>query len=102
MVYSFYTPEDASRSLGTFVILDHIEIARAAGLPYVYLGYWVPGSSKMGYKAGFDSVEIYKNGEWQDLGDPGDHEGETHLLAVDPIAEQVARISLPDTRVTKV
>jgi arginine-tRNA-protein transferase len=40
-------------SLGTYVILDHVAIAREAGLPYVYLGYWVPGSRKMGYKAGF-------------------------------------------------
>jgi len=43
LVYSFFDPELAHNSLGTFIILDHIEMARAAGLPYVYLGYWVPG-----------------------------------------------------------
>ena len=53
MVYSFYDPEAADRSLGTFMILDHIERARKAGLPYVYLGYWVKGSAKMSYKAKF-------------------------------------------------
>ena len=41
MVYSFFDPEEADRSLGTFMILDHIERARRMGLPYVYLGYWV-------------------------------------------------------------
>ena len=51
MVYSFFDPEDADRSLGTFMILDHIARAKAMGLPYVYLGYWVPGSRKMDYKA---------------------------------------------------
>jgi arginine-tRNA-protein transferase len=51
MVYSFFDPEAQSRSLGTHLILDHIERARALGLPYVYLGYWVKGSPKMDYKA---------------------------------------------------
>ena len=53
MVYSFYDPEQADRSLGTFMILDHIERAKRLGLPYLYLGYWVEGSKKMAYKARF-------------------------------------------------
>ncbi|MCB2129727.1 MAG: arginyltransferase [Rhodobacteraceae bacterium] len=101
LVYSFYEPSLAGDSLGTYIILDHIELARKSGLPYVYLGYWVPGSRKMGYKAGFGALEIYKNGRWQDIGEPSDHEGETHPLSVDPIAEQVARIALPESRPTK-
>jgi arginine-tRNA-protein transferase len=99
MVYSFYDPDLAASSLGTQVILDHIAIAREAGLPYVYLGYWVPGSRKMGYKAGFAGVEIYKSGQWQPIGAPADHRAELHPLSVDPIAEQVARISLPEARI---
>ncbi|WP_134726202.1 arginyltransferase [Paracoccus luteus] len=95
LVYSFYDPAWRVHSLGTHVILDHVAIARDAGLPYVYLGYWVPGSRKMAYKAQFDALEIYKGGAWQDLGDPARHETETHPLSVDPIVEQVARIHLP-------
>lgn len=53
MVYSFYDPAEEARSLGTFLILDHIEKARRFGLPYLYLGYWVEGSRKMAYKARF-------------------------------------------------
>lgn len=98
MVYSFYDPDMIEMSLGTFAILDHVAIAREAGLPYVYLGYWVPGSRKMGYKAGFNALEIFKHGAWQDIGDPADHRAELHPLSVDPIAEQVARISLPEAR----
>ncbi|MDD9715924.1 arginyltransferase [Dinoroseobacter sp. PD6] len=97
MVYSFYDPDLVRQSLGTFMVLDHVEIAREAGLPYVYLGYWVPGSPKMGYKASFSGLEIYKNGEWQPIGDPESHSRDTHPLNVDPIAEQVAKINLPDT-----
>jgi len=100
MVYSFYDPARDCDSLGTYVILDHIALARESGLPYVYLGYWVPGSPKMGYKARFSSLEIYHRGEWRDIGSPERYSAERHPLSVDPIAEQVARISLPDTRPT--
>ncbi|SFG16407.1 arginine-tRNA-protein transferase [Palleronia marisminoris] len=97
MVYSFYDPAAAQRSLGTYAILDHVEIAREAGLPYVYLGYWVPGSTKMGYKSRFDALEIYKGGAWQPIGAPAEHENEMHPLSTDPIAEQVAKLDLPDS-----
>lgn len=53
MVYSFYEPDEAARSLGTLMILDHIARARMLGLPYLYLGYWVKGSAKMDYKSRF-------------------------------------------------
>ena len=53
MVYSFYDPAEADRSLGTFMILDHAQRVRRLGLPHLYLGYWVEGSKKMAYKARF-------------------------------------------------
>ena len=53
MVYSFFEPDEAPRSLGTFMVLDHIARARDMGLAYVYLGYWVRGSRKMDYKGRF-------------------------------------------------
>ncbi len=98
MVYSFFEPDRARDSLGTYIILDHIEIAREAGLPYVYLGYWVPGSPKMGYKAKFSGLEIYRGGAWEPVRDPSAYVADTHPLSTDPIAEQVANISLPDMR----
>ncbi|MBS0124431.1 arginyltransferase [Thetidibacter halocola] len=98
MVYSFYDPDLVKSSLGTWMILDHIRIARDMGLPYVYLGYWVPGSDKMGYKAQFDALEVYRRGKWEWLRDPADYESEMHPLSTDPISEQVANISLPDSR----
>ena len=53
MVYSFFEPDEAARSLGTYMVLDHIARARTMGLAYVYLGYWVRGSRKMDYKSRF-------------------------------------------------
>lgn len=98
MVYSFYEPDMAAASLGTYVILDHIQIARENDLPYVYLGYWVPGSDKMGYKAGFSGLEVYVGNTWQKMRDPEAFSTHTRPLVNDPIAEQVANISLPDGR----
>jgi len=65
MVYSFYEPREARRSLGTFMILDHIERARRFGLPHVYLGYWVAGSRKMTYKARFLPQERLGMNGWE-------------------------------------
>lgn len=98
MVYSFFAPDLMKNSLGTYLILDHIEIARELGLPYVYLGYWVPGSDKMGYKANFKGVEIYRDGAWETLVDPEAYSSDVNPLSVDPIAEQVAKITLPDSQ----
>ncbi|MDE1174441.1 MAG: arginyltransferase [Parvibaculaceae bacterium] len=65
MVYSFYEPDETQRSLGTYMILDHVRRALALGLPYVYLGYWVDGSKKMAYKARFKPLEALGPEGWQ-------------------------------------
>ena len=64
MVYSFFDPDEADRSLGTFMIFDHIERANRMGLPYVYLGYWVAGSRKMDYKGRFLPQERLMPSGW--------------------------------------
>ncbi len=64
LVYSFYDPVQSRSSLGSFIILDHVVQAATAGLPYVYLGYWVRGSVKMDYKARFNPVEVLRPGGW--------------------------------------
>jgi arginine-tRNA-protein transferase len=64
MVYSFFDPEEESRSLGTLMILDHIARARRMNLPYVYLGYWVRGSRKMDYKSRFLPQERLMSQGW--------------------------------------
>ena len=68
-VYSFFAPELDRQSLGTFSILWLIDRAREEGLPYVYLGYWVPESRKMAYKARFRPCEILVSGTWRILTD---------------------------------
>jgi arginyl-tRNA--protein-N-Asp/Glu arginylyltransferase len=65
MVYSFFESGQAARSLGTFMILDHIARARRMGLAYVYLGYWVAGSRKMDYKGRFMPQERLSPDGWK-------------------------------------
>ena len=65
MVYSFYDVGEQERSLGTFMILEHIERARKLGLPHVYLGYWVEGSRKMAYKARYLPQERLGMNGWE-------------------------------------
>ena len=70
MIYSFYDPEHEDRGgLGTYVILDHIRRAAEAGLPYVYLGYWVQGSERMQYKVRFRPIEQLGPDGWRRLSD---------------------------------
>ena len=68
-VYSFFAPELERQSPGTYAILWLIDRARAEGLPYVYLGYWVAESRKMAYKARFRPCEILIGGAWRVLTD---------------------------------
>lgn len=70
MIYSFYDPEHEDRSgLGTYVILDHVRRAARAGLPYVYLGYWVDGSERMQYKIRFRPMERLGPDGWRRISD---------------------------------
>jgi leucyl-tRNA---protein transferase len=75
MVYSFYDAEAESRpGLGNFIIMDHILRARDAGLPYVYLGYWVEGAERMQYKTRYSPLEKLTPAGWVDFetGEQGD------------------------------
>jgi len=94
MVYSFFDPGHNQQSLGTNIILDHIEYAKELNLLYVYLGYWVPGSKKMEYKSKFSGLEVYYDNRWlpfnlvnQQISKLSKHE---------PITNQVANLQLPE------
>jgi arginine-tRNA-protein transferase len=65
MVYSFFEPTEHARSLGVYMILDHIMLAEEMGLQHVYLGYWVPGSPKMDYKIGYRPFELCDGASWR-------------------------------------
>ncbi len=95
LVYSFFDPEQDRRSLGSFIILDHITMAHENGLPFVYLGFWVKGSEKMDYKNKFQPLEVFTGGDWQNIRDLELMSGSgspNHEQAV----QQTSAIQLPD------
>jgi leucyl-tRNA---protein transferase len=66
-VYKFFEPDEPKRSIGTFIILWHVQRARDLGLPYVYLGYWIEDSEKMAYKARFQPLEHLDGWTWRPM-----------------------------------
>lgn len=98
MVYSFYEPDLTRDSLGSHIILDHIAMARDAGLPYVYLGYWVPGSPKMDYKVRFQPLEIFLEGRWTRMSEADIHRVKFQGVDRSAICDQVSAIQLPTTK----
>lgn len=69
MIYSFFDTSETVRSLGTFIILDHIARAGNSNHPYVYLGYWVKESPKMSYKGRFKPLEQLGQNGWFEVTD---------------------------------
>src|SRR5690606_23539884 len=70
-VYTFYDPDVAGASFGTYNILWQIEQCRQLELPYLYLGYWIGQSRKMRYKSQFRPIEALRDGHWCELDAPG-------------------------------
>lgn len=66
-VYTFYDPDVAGASYGTFGILWQIAQCQHLNLPWLYLGYWIKDSRKMAYKSKFRPLEVLNHGEWQRL-----------------------------------
>jgi arginine-tRNA-protein transferase len=71
-VYTFFDPEVAGTSYGTYNILWQIDLCRTLELPYLYLGYWIAQSRKMAYKIGFQPMQGLIDGRWQTIDPPTD------------------------------
>ena len=69
-VYTFFDPGREDRSLGTYAILTQIALTREAGLPHLYLGYWIANHPKMSYKQRFRPLELMRSDGWNEEPDP--------------------------------
>lgn len=64
-VYSFFAPELAQRSLGVYLVLSLLALARLEQRPFLYLGFYIEACRKMQYKANYQPAQIWRNGHWQ-------------------------------------
>ena len=64
-VYTFFDPNTAGASFGTYNILWQAAQCLALELPYLYLGYWIASSPKMSYKSRFRPIECLLDGHWR-------------------------------------
>ena len=67
-IYTFFDPEESSRSLGVYSVLKQIELCADLDVPYLYLGYWIKDSRKMSYKTDYRPVELLVHGRWVTIG----------------------------------
>jgi len=65
-VYTFFDPEQRSRSLGKYAIQWQLEACRARSLPYLYLGYWIKECQKMSYKGDYRPLHYFYRGGWHE------------------------------------
>jgi arginine-tRNA-protein transferase len=63
-VYTFFDPDERARSLGTYAILQQVQLARRRGLPWLYLGFWIDGHPKMDYKRRFRPLQVRTREGW--------------------------------------
>mgnify|MGYP002398211217 FL=1 len=67
-IYTFFKPDEHSRSLGVLAVLRQVELAKAMNLPYVYLGYWIRECDKMRYKNQYRPLDMFINNTWLTIG----------------------------------
>lgn len=63
-VYTFFSPDFPSRSLGVYAILSQIAHSKACGHEWLYLGYWNPDAEKMTYKNQYQPLEYFDGADW--------------------------------------
>lgn len=57
-VYCFYDPDYLSLNLGKYSLLSEINLAKARGLKYIYLGYYVKNCPSLAYKDKYTPFEL--------------------------------------------
>lgn len=63
-VYFYFDPEESRRSLGTFNIMNLVDVCLDWGVEYLYLGYLIEEVPAMSYKSNFKPHYIYIDGKW--------------------------------------
>jgi len=64
--YFYYDISDEvlKRSIGVFSVLKEIELCHKMGVPYYYLGLYLPDCRKMNYKTNYEPYELLIGDDW--------------------------------------
>lgn len=71
-LYTFFEPDLADRSIGSFMIMQLIYRAKSLSKPYVYLGYQIDSCRKMNYKQNYYPHERFYQNKWHLVVKKGD------------------------------
>lgn len=63
-IYTFFDPDESSRSPGVYAVLRLVDEARRKGMSHLYLGYWIKECRKMSYKTDYSPLEMFVNNHW--------------------------------------
>jgi len=83
-VYTFFDPDFAMRSLGTYCILKQVDAAKTQKKNHLYLGYYLKDSNKMAYKTNYRPIELRVNDQWLSY-DKGNNVPEQSAAANSPL-----------------
>lgn len=64
-VYHAFDPDESARSLGVYSVMKEIELCRARGIEWYYLGLYVGACKSLAYKANYFPHERCTEGEWR-------------------------------------
>lgn len=64
-VYFYFDPDYSKRSLGTYNVLQLVDLCLEWEVDYLYLGYLIHSVSAMSYKANFRPHHVLVGDEWQ-------------------------------------
>lgn len=67
-VYFFFDPDESRRSLGTYNILNMVDLCREWEIEYLYLGYYIHSLSAMSYKTNFRPHYTFAEKKWHRTG----------------------------------
>jgi len=70
-IYFYYDPNYAQNSLGTYSMLQQIQLAKNSNLEWIYMGYYVKGCQSLEYKSRYTPYQVlqgrpqdYQEAQW--------------------------------------
>lgn len=63
-IYFYYDPDFTQFSLGTYSMLQQVQMAKDNKLPWIYMGYYVEGCQSLEYKSRYKPYHVLEGRPW--------------------------------------